>query len=361
MTNVDLSFLGTPEWAAFIDRAERESHMQAGLGWNWKEFIQQAQLNSLGPGWGDYINNLPPPPQQPGLPPAPTPPASQTPGIGNQTDDPSAKAILMDTLGRYGLASLGDFAWREYLAGVPIEQILLDIRETPEYKKRFPAMWGLAADGRAMSEAEYINYEQSAMSLFKAAGLPPGFYDQPDDFTGFLLNDIALPELEERVNMARVAVYNSDLPTLQAIEEYYNVAGDPANMIGDLTAFFLDETRAMPLIQQQFIAAQTAGAAARSGYGSLSRSEAERLAQLGIDPAQAAEGFGTLARMEELFTDLPGEGEGTGATREQGLQGMFEGNAEAQAALERVAARRRSQFGQGGGYTESQRGLAGIG
>jgi hypothetical protein len=117
----------------------------------------------------------------------------------------------------------------------------------------------------------------------------------------------------------------------------------------------------MPLIQQQFVAAQTSGAASRSGYGALTRTEAERLAQLGVDPQQAVEGFGTLSRLGELFTDLPGEGEGTGATRAEGLSAMFEGDSTAQAALERVAARRRSPFGQGGGYTESQRGLAGIG
>jgi hypothetical protein len=212
-----------------------------------------------------------------------------------------------------------------------------------------------------MSEAEYIGYEKGAKAMFQAAGLPSGFYDSPDDFDQFLVNNIALPELESRVDMARLAVYNSDPATLDAIENYYNVGGRPGHLVGDLTAWFLDETRAMPLIQQQFVAAQTSGAASRSGYGALTRTEAERLAQLGVDPQQAVEGFGTLSRLGELFTDLPGEGEGTGATRAEGLSAMFEGDSTAQAALERVAARRRSPFGQGGGYTESQRGLAGIG
>ena len=80
-----------------------------------------------------------------------------------------------------------------------IEQILLELRETPEYKTRFPAMDALSKRGRAISEAQYINYEQSAAAVFKAAGLPAGFYDTPDDFSRFLTNDVALPELQKRV------------------------------------------------------------------------------------------------------------------------------------------------------------------
>ena len=344
MANVDLSFLGTPGWAAFIDEAERQEHVRLGLGYYWK----------------DYVASLPAAPPQPGLPPPPEPPKTQVPGLPD-ADDTSAKATIMATLGAYGLGSLGDWAWRQHQEGVPIEQIYLNMRDTPEYKQRFPAMSTLAQRGQAMSEADYINYENGAKNLFKAAGLPQGFYDSPDDFDQFLMNDIALPELESRVDMARTAVYNSDVGTLQALESFYNVGGRPQSLVGDLTAFFLDETRAMPLIQQQFIAARTSGSAARAGYGPLTRTEAERLAMLGVDPEKSVEGFSTLDRLGELFVDLPGELAGGAASRAQGLAAMFESNADAQSALERVAARRRSQFGQGGGYSETGRGLGGIG
>lgn len=347
MTNVDLSFLGTPEWAAFIDEAERQTHVQAGLGYYWKEFMAEASGTKAGP--ANPLN-----PVEPG-----GPGSSQTPGLPD-ADDPSAKAAIDGALAAYGLSGLGTWAWNQYLAGVPVEQILLDIRETPEYQKRFPAMKTLAQRGEAITEAEYINYEKGVKSLFKAAGIPAGFYDSPDDFDQFLTNSIGLPELESRVELARLAVYNSDPATIQAIQNFYNVGGRPASLVGDLTAWFLDETRAMPVIQNQFIAAQTSGAAVRSGYGALGRTEAERLAMLGIDPRQAEEGFGTLARMAELFTTLPGESE-AGVSRAEGQAAMFENNAQARQKLERVAGRRRSEFGQGGGYTETQRGLGGIG
>jgi hypothetical protein len=276
-------------------------------------------------------------------------------------DQGSAKATILNTLERYGLGSLADFAWTEYLVGIPLEQIFLDIRATPDYKARFPAMEYLAQNGRAMSEGEYINYEQSARSIFKAAGLPEGFYDQPADFTTFLKNDVALPELQSRVDVARTAVYNSDPATLAALENYYNIGGRPDSLVGDLTAYFLDDTRALPIVQQQFIAAQTAGIASRTGYGALSRTEAERLAQLGITPDQAQTGFGTLANMHELFGLLPGEEALQAGTREQGLGAIFEGDAGATQQLEAVSKRRRSEFQRGGGYQESQKGVAGIG
>jgi hypothetical protein len=286
--------------------------------------------------------------------------AVDTPVAGNTSQATSAKAELTKTLGRYGLASLGDFAWREYLAGIPIEQIMLDIRDTAEYKARFPAMEHLAQTGHAVSEAEYIGYETTATSIFKAAGLPAGFYDQPDDFTHFLTNNIGLPELQSRVDMAKTAVYNADPDALAALEDFYSVGGRPESMIGDLTAYFLDDTRALPLIQTQWISAQNAAAAKRTGYGEITRTEAERLAALGVTGEQAQSGFGTLASMQELFTNLPGENP-EAPTREQGQAAVFENDATARRSIERQQRRRKAPFQQGGGFSQEGGGVTGIG
>jgi hypothetical protein len=267
----------------------------------------------------------------------------------------SAKATLNNTLAQYGLEGLGEFAWKEYLLGFPIEQILIDIRNTPEYKTRFPAMDYLGQQGKAITEAEYINYERSAASIMQAAGLPPGFYDQPSDFANFLKNDVALPELQNRVDLARTAIYQSDPDTLSALEDFYGAWGTPENMVGDLTAYFLDEQKALPLIQTRLAAAQTQSAAQRSGYGQITRTEAERLANLGITPEAAGKGFGSLASIEPLFTNLPGE-VGTTPTREQGQAAAFENNAEAQQAIEKQRRRRAAPFEQGGRFQQGQGG-----
>jgi hypothetical protein len=272
--------------------------------------------------------------------------------------DRSAIAILRQSLEDYGLGTLGLFAWNEYLADIPIEQIMLDIREHPDYKARFPAMKELAKKGQAISEQNYIDYENTVKQVFHNAGLPSSFYDQPDDFTNFLLGSVSPKEIQDRVDIAKSAVYNSDPTTLQALESFYGVGG--SDLIGDATAYFLDPERALPAIQKQFIAAQTEGAATRTGWGSVGRTEAEHLATLGISPDQALQGFGTLSSIGQLFTNLPGEAPGA-PTREQGQQAVFEGNAAANTAVENQRSRRKAQFGGGGGYTSTQKGIGGVG
>ena len=276
-------------------------------------------------------------------------------------DQSSAKAMIEETLRRYGLESLGSWAWSSWLSNIPIEQIFMDIRETPEYRTRFPAMKEMGLQGRAITEEQYISFEQGVRSVFKAAGIPEGFYDEPSDFTDFLLKDIALPEIQSRVDVARTAVFNSDPNTLQALEDFYGASGRPDNMMGDLTAYFLDDTRALPVIQQQFIAAQTAGAAATTGFGSLSRTDAERLARLGITQEKTIENFGTLASMKELFGLLPGEEALTAPTPETGIAALFEGSTPARQAIERKAGERTAQFKQSGGFQQSQKGISGVG
>lgn len=285
-----------------------------------------------------------------------------TPGVdpdpGLTGEQRSAKAQIESTLAYYGLSSLAAWAWKEFLNNIPEEQIFMDIRQTPEYKARFPAMEALAKGGHAMSETQYINYEQSAMSIMQAAGLPKGFYDQPEDFTQFLTNNIALPELQSRIDVAKVAVYNSDPATLAALRDYYGIQGG-GNHIGDATAYFLDPTRALPAIQQQMVAAQEAGAATRSGYQGLLQTDAENLARLGIDPTAAQKGFGTLANLAPVFSHLPGEA-GDLPTREQGLAATFYDNAQAANAIEAQVNKRKAVFDQGGGFSQTQGGMTGI-
>lgn len=312
------------------------------------------------PSFDPPLPTVPGVPGQPGVPTGPpgslTPPYDPAPQY--TTEQRSAKAVLQQTLGFYGLSSLADWAWQQWLNGIPEEQIYLDLRQTPEFKQRFPAMEKLAQSGHAIDPTQYVNYEQSVMSIFKAAGLPPGFYDSPDDFQGFLENNLALPEIQSRVDIAKAAVYNSDPATLQALQDFYGAQAG-IDHIGAATAFFLDETKALPAIEKQFLAAQEAGAAARAGYGQLGITDAERLARLGIDPNKAQEQFGTLAQMEPLFNQLPGES-GSAPTKEQGLAATFENNAGAKTAIENQRSKRKAVFQEGGKYSQTDSGMTGL-
>jgi hypothetical protein len=289
-----------------------------------------------------------------------TPP--QTPLNESVTEtQKSAKAQIEQTLGQYGLASLATWAWNQYLNNVQPEQIFLNMRQTPEYKARFPAMEYIAQQGRALNEGQYIDYERKVGQIFQAAGMPVGFYDTPDDFTKFIKNDVSPDEIQGRVNVAKQAVFNSDPATLQALSDYYGINHQNGNFIGDATAYFLDDTRALPAIEKQMIAAQTGGAATRTGYGTLSQMDAERLASLGITAEQAQKGFGDLAGLQPIFSNLPGDANNTAPTQQQGLQATFEDNAAAKLAVSTEQARRKARFQEGGGFSTSQKGISGLG
>lgn len=73
-----------------------------------------------------------------------------------QDTNTSARAAITRVLDQFGLGSLAGWAWQRYVAGVPVEQIMLDLRERPEYRARFPAMRELADRGRAITENEYL-------------------------------------------------------------------------------------------------------------------------------------------------------------------------------------------------------------
>jgi len=265
----------------------------------------------------------------------------------------SAKAIIEATLARYGLGGLGAFAWNLYLAGAPTEQVMLEIRNRPEYKTRFAGMAALAAKGRAISEEAYLDYERSAVQMFRAAAIPLGFYDEPSDFAAYIGGEVSLKELENRITMAQSASLTAPLETRQKLQELYGITG------GALTAYWLDPTKALAVITRQYTAATLAGEALRQGVG-VGLTTAERLATLGVSEEQARQGFGQVAAARELGMTLPGEAE-TQVNPEDLVDTAFGLNAAATERVRTKAERRRASFAGAGGYASSQQGVTGLG
>lgn len=268
-----------------------------------------------------------------------------------------AVAYLEELLRQYGLSELAGWAYEQVTSGNSPTMIRQMLWEQPAFKKRFKVIFDRRDRGLpAISVDEVLDYERKARQLFQAAGLPPGFYDSPDDFYSFLVNDVSLTELNARVEIARDYVYSTVSEDKAEMRRLYGLSE------GEEVAFVLDRTRALPLIQSRFNAARNAGAAVRSGYGQLTLSEAERLAQLGVDPNQASQGFGALVQSKELFTPLPGmEGTETAITREEQLSGAFGGD---ETARQKIARRgeARAAFGKaGGGYVSDREGFGGLG
>jgi hypothetical protein len=284
-------------------------------------------------------------------PSVPGGPGPVVPPVPGGTAEQSAKALITSFLAQYGLESLGEWAWTQYQNGAPLEQIVLEMRNQPAYKARFPAMEALAQQGRAISEQQYIDYERTAASIFRAAGIPEGMYDQPEDFKNWLVGDVSTAELQERVQTyVSIAL---DEPNRDEMQRLYGVD------IGHLAAYAMDPDRALPILERQANAALLGARSLGTGFGALSVGQLEELAGLGISPEQSVSTFSTLANLRELFNPLD-QGENAIGTDAQ-LAAGFKGDAGAQQEIESRKQRRNAVFAQSGGFATTEAGLGGAG
>jgi hypothetical protein len=272
---------------------------------------------------------------------------------GERSARTNAYARLTEVLNDYGLGTLAGSVQTWLQEGLSEAEITQRMRDTNEFKSRFPAIEERKRKGLSpISPGEYVAYERNARQLLRAAGIPEGFYDSNEDFQRFLSNDLSIAELGDRVTLAANAAFRMDPAARDALTQW---GMGP----GDLTAFWLDPDKATPLLERKYVAAQLAGAGTRSGFGRLNENEATQLATLGVTPDQAEQGFGNLVDARELFTSLDRTEDNISRTEHLGA--AFGGNANAKRRIEQRARKRSAQFEAGGGYASSQGGLVGLG
>jgi len=306
---------------------------------------------------GETYHFNPPPIQRPEAPTAPTAPVPQAPPTGPaQGEDISGSKILENALAQYGLQDLGKELLDYYRgpAGGSIEATYIRMRETDQYKKRFSGMEARRAAGYApISEEAYIAWEGAAKSLFNHYSLPPEFYDTPEELASFIAGDVSPTELKTRIEDGYVAAFNAPPEVRNALQEMYGVDAP------SLAAFFLDPQAGEKVIQKKWTAAQIGGQATKSGFGALTKEEAEALSVGGMSVQEAQQRFGILGEQSELFGMIPGEVAG-GVTREEQLAAAG-GDIAAQKKIERRGQERTAAFQGGGGFAGGQTGLTGLG
>lgn len=277
-----------------------------------------------------------------------------------KSEDEDGLAYIQETLREYGFSDseaseLTQWAKGQLVEGSSPTIVRQKLWEQPTFKRRFKVIFDRRDRGMpAMSPAEVIAFERGAHQLMRSAGLPPGFYDSSDDYYNFMINDVSLSELSGRVEMAKTIMYSVDQTTRAEMKRLYGFDE------GQEVAYILDGSRALPIIQNQFNAAVLAGAASSTGFGQLTREEAEQFSLGGLSPEQAKEGFGTLVHSKELFTGLPGAAEDAIGRSEQ-LGATFTSDAIAQGRIRRRAEARVATFQGGGGFAASKEGFAGLG
>lgn len=255
---------------------------------------------------------------------------------------------LSSTFSSYGLSALYgkivEWAKMDYSA----DTILLMLRQTTEYKQRFPAMEALAAKGRGINEGEYIKYERTAANYEQQYGLPNGMLS--GYVTDLLINDVSPAELEDRIQLASAASITAPEDFKAEMRDRFGVDQ------GGLTAYYLDPDIALPILEKQYAMAVIGTEARRQDVDGISTDYLGLLQNQGVTQAQAKQGFGQVAYSEGLTA-----GAGEVATTMDLAENAFGTSADATAKVERVAGSRTARFKQGGSYAGSREGLTGLG
>ena len=146
--------------------------------------------------------------------------------------------------------------------------ILLELRQSQAYHKRFTGMKALMEKGQAISEGEYISQERSYRTVLQNWGLPSGFYDDPTDYGKFIANGLSVKELDDRVKSAKTFLDSAD-------PFYKKALNDLGLSEGTLLAHVLDGDRAQNAVNTEMKQAAFKGAAGKFGFA-LSNADAAK-------------------------------------------------------------------------------------
>jgi hypothetical protein len=254
---------------------------------------------------------------------------------------------LTQVFNSYGLGSLAPRIREFVQQGYTPDTVTLKLQETPEYQQRFVGNEARRKAGLpVLSPAEYLEVESSYKQIMRTAGLPSGFYDNPDDFAKFIGIDVSPAELKQRVDVAALTLENADPLFKQQLRQFYNLND------GDMIAYALDPERALPTLLRQTQATQFGAEAARQGL-QVQRTMAETYAGMGVTQEQARQGFEQVAQItpeaQRLSSVFAGQEAPIG--QEEVTSAVFtgEGSAEYQRRLKRLSEMEQSLFaGQSG-------------
>lgn len=250
---------------------------------------------------------------------------------------------VLDQFKQYGMGDVGKAALEAIQGSHNEIEAVTAIRNSDAYKQRFAGNVARIQSGKgALSEGEYLAMEGSYRQAMRAAGLPKGFYDQPDDLAKWIGGDVSVTEVATRAKTAMDLVNSKDPETLKAFKDFYGVDK------GHLAAYYLDQGKALPLLEKAADAARIGAEALRNGI-KTSGGFAESLVDKGVTQGQARQAYAdtaldrsTLAKLASIDATKVGLDDVVEA--KLGLDSKMEGK------LRAMTGRERSRFsGKSGG------------
>lgn len=282
---------------------------------------------------------------------------NQTLEAANKRSVESATAILTKFVNLFGLPSTVVQKLKAFMtAGLTSEEIELEIQDTEEYKARFPGMATRLANGfGSMTPVEYIEFEDGQKELMRINGMPAKFYDEPEDFTSFIGQDVSLSELSSRVDMARLATQGADSNTKAELKRLFGINDD------DLVAYYLDPKKATNLFEEKraLEAAGLSATAITSLNNTVAGFDKETASSLQRESIQGREIQQRLTPQAGLTEAVMGEKQGL--TSSELAKAEFGLSAEAKTKVKRTREERATGFEGSGGALMSGAGVTGLG
>tara|TARA_R100001463_G_scaffold48448_8_gene97561 strand:- start:1442 stop:2761 length:1320 start_codon:yes stop_codon:yes gene_type:complete len=265
-----------------------------------------------------------------------------------------AKQMLDD----YGLSSLFPEIESFLLKGLSAEAAVGRIRDTQEFKDRFPGLQGRVDNGyNAISPATYLTLEDNYRNLMVEAGFAPGFYDEPEDLAAFIANDVRPDEVNERIKLAQRAVMDADPLVKAELQERFGIGLDTE---ADLVSYFLDPERAVPLLEMQSqVGVAELGAATQRAMGTgrtLATETAQELVRRGYSERELGERLKGRGGMTQQML-----GQRRGITASEVAAAEFGLDSEAVANIRRLRENRQQLGTRTGGSMIAQTGVSSFG
>lgn len=252
--------------------------------------------------------------------------------------DLDAFELLSATFAEYGLGDLTDLIKNYITEGYGDDTIVLKLRQTPEYAKRFAGNELLRKAGKApLDEATYVDVENEMKNAMIFYGLSEDYY-QRDDLAKMIGGSVSPNEVRDRVKSAYELVNSTPSSVRDEYARLYGVTSI------DLMGAFLNPEVAKPLIDKRIATATISGAAMDQGISST-LTEQIREVNPNLTYAQAAQGFaqaqqlGTRGQeLSQIYGDQYGIEEATQETF--GLAG----GAKAETTKKKLASKERASF-----------------
>ncbi len=251
-----------------------------------------------------------------------------------------------------------------------VNEILQNIRATKTYKDAFPGLaeYNSKPGQIHMTESEYRTYSQALQSSAQQYG---GVKLNQQQVSQLLNGNVSASEFQQRVQDIGVAVANSDQTTKNLLQEQYGISPN------HLFAYYANPKESLPDMQRAVASGEIQDYASRVGLAGLTPAGAGQLADmaklsatqgnnpLGVGVSNIEGSLLTASRDTALLKSNPGQGTpsvNTNTLIGSQLAGFGGTNQEAaQIEVGRAESSRAAPFDRGGGYSETSRGVEGIG